>query len=70
MSSESENLKNGEGCMDEKEIQAWRDIIMTSTVTAIALVKVLTKKGILMDAELVEAIEETKKELAEKKNPA
>jgi len=53
--------------MNEQEIQAWRDIIMTNTVTAIALVKVLTVKGILNDAELVKAMEETKKELAERK---
>ena len=53
--------------MNEQEIQAWRDIIMTNTVTAIALVKVLTSKGILEDAELVKAMEETKQELAQKK---
>ncbi len=56
--------------MDEKEVQAWRDIIMTNTVTAIGLVKVLTKKGLLTDAELLTAIEETKKELAQKPKPA
>lgn len=53
--------------MNEKEIQAWRDIIMTNTVTAIALVKVLTAKGVIDDAELVKAMEETKKELMERK---
>lgn len=53
--------------MNEQEIQAWRDIIMTNTVTAIALVKVLTAKGILEDAELVKAMEETKQELAQRK---
>lgn len=55
--------------MNEKEIQAWRDIIMTNTVTAIALVKVLTQKGLLNDEELVAAINETKKELAQRKEP-
>ena len=53
--------------MNEKEIQAWRDIIMTNTVTAIALVKVLTQKGLLKDDELIAAIEETKQELAKRK---
>jgi NaMN:DMB phosphoribosyltransferase len=53
--------------MDEKEIQAWRDIIMTNTVTAIALVKVLTQKGILKDEEVVAAMNETKQELVKKK---
>jgi hypothetical protein len=56
--------------MDEKEIQAWRDIIMTNTVTAIALVKVLTQKGLMKDEELVKAMEETKKELATKQGSA
>ncbi len=55
--------------MNEQEIQVWRDIIMTNTVTAIALVKVLTQKGLLKDAELFAAIEETKQELAKKKKP-
>ncbi len=55
--------------MNEQEIQAWRDIIMTNTVTAIALVKVLTQKGLLTDPELVAAIEETKRELAVKNQP-
>ena len=55
--------------MDEKEIQAWRDIIMTNTVTAIGLIKVLTKKGIINDAEILAAIEETKKELSQKPKP-
>ncbi len=53
--------------MNEKEIQAWRDIIMTSTVTAIALVKVLTAKGLVKDAEILAAVEETKKELEARK---
>ena len=55
--------------MNEKEVQAWRDIIMTNTVTAIALVKILTKKGVLDDKELIEAIEDTKQELAKKNKP-
>ena len=53
--------------MDEKELQAWRDIILTNTVTAIALVKVLTQKGLLNDGEILKAIEETKAELAKRK---
>lgn len=53
--------------MDEKELQAWRDIIMTNTVTAIALVKVLTAKGLIADAEILKAVEETKAELAHRK---
>ena len=55
--------------MTDAEIQAWRDIIMTNTVTALGLVKVLTAKGILSDAELLAAIEETKRELAAKQKP-
>jgi hypothetical protein len=55
--------------MEEKELQAWRDIILTNTVTAIALVKVLTQKGLLNDAEVLKAIEETKAELAKRKTP-
>lgn len=53
--------------MDEKEVQAWRDIIMTNTVTAIALVKLLTQKGVLRDDEILKAVEETKAELAQRK---
>lgn len=53
--------------MTEDEIQAWRDIIMTNTVTAIALVRLLTAKGVLTDAELVDAINETKKDLQARK---
>lgn len=53
--------------MTEAELQAWRDIIMSNTVTAIALVKVLTEKGVLTDAEMVAAIDATKKELAKPK---
>jgi len=56
--------------MDEKEIQAWRDIIMTNTVTAIALVRVLTQKGLIKDEEILKAMEETKKELAAGKESA
>ena len=50
--------------MTEAEIQAWRDIIATNTVTTIALVKLLTRKGICTEAEVLEAVEETKRELA------
>jgi hypothetical protein len=50
--------------MDEKEIQAWRDIIMTNTVMTLALVKVVTAKGLATEAEVTKAMEETKKELA------
>ena len=53
--------------MEEKDLQAWRDIILTNTVTAIALVKLLTQKGVLSDAEMLKAIEETKAELAKRK---
>ena len=50
--------------MTEAEIQAWRDIIATNTVTTIAVVKLLTRKGICTEAEIVESVEETKRELA------
>jgi len=52
--------------MDEKEIQAWRDIIMTNTVMTLALVKLATAKGMVTEAELTQAMEDTKKELASK----
>jgi len=63
-------LKEKEDEMNESEIQAWRDIIMTNTVTAIALVKVLTQKGLMKDEELVKAMDETKQELATKRGSA
>lgn len=50
--------------MNEKEIQAWRDIIMTGTVTALALVKVLTEKGLVKEEDIVAAVAQTKKNLA------
>jgi len=50
--------------MDEKEIQAWRDIVMTNTVMTLALVKVVTAKGLATEAEITKAMEDTKKELA------
>lgn len=50
--------------MTEAEIQAWKDIIATNTVTTIAVVKMLTKKGICTEAEIVESVEETKRELS------
>lgn len=52
--------------MDEGEIKAWRDIIITNTVTAIALIKVLNQKGIVSDEEMLAAIAETKAELTKK----
>ena len=63
-------MKEKEDEMNESEIQAWRDIIMTNTVTAIALVKVLTQKGLMKDEELVKAMDETKQELATKRGSA
>jgi hypothetical protein len=50
--------------MEEKEVRAWRDVITTNTVSVIALVKVLTGKGIITDAEILSAVEETRKELS------
>ncbi len=50
--------------MCDDKIDAWREIIMTSAVTAIALVKVLSAKGLVKDDEILKAIEETRKELA------
>lgn len=50
--------------MSEEKFEAWREIIMTSAVTAIALVKVLSAKGLVKDDEILKAIEETRKELA------
>jgi len=55
--------------MTEAEIQAWRDIIATNTVTTIAVVKLLTRKGICTEAEIIGAVEETKKELAVRPKP-
>jgi len=57
--------------MNEAEINAWRDIIATNTVTVMSLLKVLTKKGVCTEKEILDAVEETKKELtAGKKSPA
>ena len=50
--------------MCDDKIDAWREIIMTSAVTAIALVKILSAKGLVKDDEILKAIEETRKELA------
>jgi len=55
--------------MTEQEIQAWRDIIATNTVTTIAVVKLLTRKGICTEADVISAVEETKKELAARPAP-
>ena len=55
--------------MTEAEIQAWRDIIATNTVTTIAVVKLLARKGICTEAEILESVEETKKELAVRPRP-
>ena len=55
--------------MTEAEIQAWRDIIATNTVTTIAVVKLLTRKSICTGAEIIAAVEETKKELAVRPKP-
>jgi hypothetical protein len=50
--------------MSEEKLEAWREIITTSAITSIALVKILTAKGLVNDSEILEAIEETKQELA------
>ena len=55
--------------MTEAEIQAWRDIIATNTVTTIAVVKLLTRKGICTEADIISLVEETKKELAARPAP-
>jgi hypothetical protein len=56
--------------MNEAEINAWRDIIATNTVSVMGIMKLLTSKGICTEAEIVAAVEETKKELAGAKKPA
>jgi len=56
--------------MKDEEAQTWRDIVITNTVTSIAVIKVLVKKGICTDSEILEAVEETKKEILEKQQKA
>ncbi len=53
--------------MNDSEIQAWRDIIATNTVTTIALVKLVTRKGLASEQDVLDAVEETKKELSARK---
>ncbi len=55
--------------MNEAEINAWRDIIATNTVTVMSLLKVLTKKGVCTEKEILDSVEETKKELTAAKKP-
>lgn len=55
--------------MDEAQISAWRDIIATNTVTVMAVLKLLERKGVITEAEVLAAVEETKKELSGQKKP-
>jgi len=55
--------------MTDAEIQAWKDIIATNTVTSFTLVKMLVRKGICTEAELAATMEETKKELNSRPAP-
>ncbi len=54
--------------MNEAEINAWRDIIATNTVTVLSMLKILTKKGVCSEEEILAVVEETKKELTSKKS--
>ena len=53
--------------MNEAEINAWRDIIATNTVTVLSILKIMTRKGVCTEQDVLDAVEETKKELSAQK---